>query len=69
MVSIEDIARDVSDFSDLLAKRPDSEELQKNLSASLCTRMQSLTALSAPDAIVLTELIEKKCTVASVKRA
>ncbi|CAK0789072.1 unnamed protein product, partial [Prorocentrum cordatum] len=64
-----DITRDVSDFSDLLAKRPDSEELPKNLSASLCTRIQSFTALSAPDAIVLTELIEKKCTVASVKRA
>eukprot|EP00959_Pyramimonas_sp_CCMP1952_P435640 9122471-Pyramimonas_sp.AAC.1 len=40
MVSFEDIARDVSDFSDLLAKRPDSEELQKKL---VCAPVHSHT--------------------------
>ncbi|CAK0834892.1 unnamed protein product [Prorocentrum cordatum] len=65
----QDIKRDISDCSDLLAKRPGSEELQNNLAASLCSRMQLLPALSAPDAIVLTELLKEKCTVGSVKRA
>ena len=66
MARIDDVKRDIQDFSSLIAKR-DNPDLQQKLSASLCARISSLPSLSAQDAIVLTDLVEQMCTVKHVK--
>ena len=66
MARIDDVKRDIQDFSSLIAKR-DNPDLQQKLSASLCVRISSLPSLSAQDAIVLTDLVEQMCTVKHVK--
>ena len=68
MASIDDIKRDIQDFSALLAKR-DNPDLQEKLSSSLCVRISSLPCLSAQDAIDLTDRVEQMCTVKNVRDA